>query len=53
MWVFRPLCCDSNVLNDSAHQYAPDAENRPVATDSVALTYDALGRMVEQNRSSV
>jgi YD repeat-containing protein len=42
-----------NVLNDSVHQYAPDAENRPVTTDGVALTYDAFGRMVEQNRSSV
>jgi RHS repeat-associated protein len=44
---------NGNVLNDSAHQYAPDAENRPVTTDGVALTYDALGRMVEQNRSNV
>jgi RHS repeat-associated protein len=44
---------NGNVLNDSAHQYTPDAENRPVTTDSVTVTYDALGRMVEQNRSSV
>jgi len=44
---------NGNVLNDSAHQYTPDAENRPMTTDGVALTFDALGRMVEQNRSSV
>jgi RHS repeat-associated protein len=44
---------NGNVLNDNAHQYSPDAENRPVTADGVALTYDALGRMVEQNRSSV
>ena len=44
---------NGNVLNDSSHQYTWDAEARPVSIDSVGLTYDALGRMVEQNRSSI
>ena len=41
---------NGNVLNDSSHQYSWDAESRPVTIDGVGLTYDALGRMVEQNR---
>src|SRR4029077_5477977 len=35
------------------HTYAWDAAGRPVTIDTVAVTYDALGRMVEQNRSGV
>jgi RHS repeat-associated protein len=42
---------NGNVLNDCTHTYAWDAEGRPVATDGVSVTYDALKRMVEQNRS--
>ncbi len=44
---------DSNgdVLSDSLHTYAWDVETRPTTIDSVGVTYDALGRMVEQNRS--
>ena len=42
---------NGNATNDTAHTYAWDAAGRPVTVDSVALTYDALGRMAEQNRS--
>ena len=45
---------DGNVLTDiTAHTYAWDANGRPWTIDGVALTYDALGRMVEQNKSGV
>jgi len=43
---------NGNVLNDSSHQYAPDAEGRPVTLDTVSLTFDALNRMVEQHNGS-
>jgi RHS repeat-associated protein len=42
---------NGNMLADSLHSYAWDAEGRPVTTDTVSVTYDALGRMVEQNLS--
>jgi RHS repeat-associated protein len=42
---------DGDVLNDFLNTYAWDANGRPVAIDGVSVTYDALGRMVEQNRS--
>jgi RHS repeat-associated protein len=42
---------DGNVTNDFLNTYAWDANGRPVTADSVGLTYDALGRMVEQSRS--
>lgn len=42
---------NGNVTNDYVNTYAWDANGRPVTADSVGLTYDALGRMVEQNRS--
>lgn len=42
---------DGNITNDGLHTYSWDAYGRPVTIDSVNLTYDALGRMVEQNRS--
>jgi RHS repeat-associated protein len=41
---------DGNVTNDFLHTYSWDANGRPVIIDSVGITYDALGRMVEQNR---
>ena len=44
---------NGNVLTDPSHSYTMDAENRPVVIDAINLTYDAVGRMVEQNRSSV
>lgn len=43
---------NGNVTNDFLHTYSWDANGRPVTADGVNLTYDALGRMVEQNRSS-
>ena len=42
---------DGNVTNDFSHTYAWDANGQPTTIDSVGITYDALGRMVEQNRS--
>jgi RHS repeat-associated protein len=42
---------NGNVLSDGSHTYTWDADAHPLTTDSVALTYDAFGRMVEQNRS--
>jgi len=43
---------NGNSLNDTFHAFTWDAENRPVTIGSVTLTYDALGRMVEQSVSS-
>jgi RHS repeat-associated protein len=43
---------NGNVTNDFLHTYSWDAAGRPVTVDGVGITYDALGRMVEQNRSS-
>jgi RHS repeat-associated protein len=40
-----------NLTNDCTHTYAWDNFSLPLSIDSVTLTYDALGRMVEQNRS--
>ena len=42
---------NGNVTNDFLNSYAWDANGRPVTVDTVGVTYDALGRMVEQNRS--
>jgi RHS repeat-associated protein len=44
---------DGNVTNDFLHTYAWDANGRPVTIDGIGATYDALGRMVELNRSGV
>ena len=47
---------NGNSTNDSFHQYTWDSENRPVSVvgsaGTVNLTYDALGRMVEQGRGA-
>ena len=43
---------NGNSLNDTFRSFTWDAENRPVTIASVSLTYDALGRMVEQSVSS-
>jgi RHS repeat-associated protein len=40
-----------NVLSDFLHSYAWDAYSRPITIDGVSVTYDALGRMVEENKS--
>jgi RHS repeat-associated protein len=42
---------NGNVTNDTAHTYSWDMYGKPVSIDGVTLTYDALGRMVEQNRN--
>jgi RHS repeat-associated protein len=42
---------DGNSTNDTFHSYEYDAAGKPVQVDSVLLTNDALGRVVEQNRS--
>jgi RHS repeat-associated protein len=39
------------VLTDGSHTYAWDAYSNSIALDGVGLTFDALDRMVEQNRS--
>jgi hypothetical protein len=44
---------NGNTLTDPSHTYSWDSAGKPVAIDSVNMTYDALGRMVEQNRSGV
>ncbi len=44
---------NGNVTNDFLHMYTWDAVGRPVTIDTVTATYDALGRMVEQNKSGV
>jgi RHS repeat-associated protein len=42
---------NGNVTNDFLHSYSWDEYGRPTTIDGVNITYDALGRMVEQNRS--
>ncbi|MGH9686523.1 MAG: RHS repeat-associated core domain-containing protein [Candidatus Acidiferrales bacterium] len=42
---------NGNVTNDFLNTYSWDANGRPVTIDGVGITYDASGRMVEQNRS--
>jgi RHS repeat-associated protein len=42
---------NGNVLADGSHAYAWDADGKPISLDGVGLTFDALDRMVEQNRS--
>jgi YD repeat-containing protein len=42
---------NGNSLTDTFRTYQWDAENRPVTIGPVGLTYDALGRMVEQSVS--
>lgn len=42
---------NGNVLGDGNHNYAWDADGNSVTLDTVGLTFDALDRMVEQNRS--
>jgi hypothetical protein len=38
------------LTSDGVRSYTWDAEGKPVTIDSIGLTYDAQGRMVEQNR---
>jgi RHS repeat-associated protein len=39
---------NGNLLSDVNHTYSWDAENRLTAIDTLGVTFDALGRMVEQ-----
>ena len=46
---------NGNLTNDNIHNYAWDADGHAITVDSglsdaVSVTYDGLGRMVEQNR---
>jgi RHS repeat-associated protein len=41
---------NENLTNGGVHTYCWDAEGHAATVDSVGLTYDAQGRMVEQNR---
>jgi RHS repeat-associated protein len=43
---------DGNLVSDTVHTYSWDAENKLTAVDAMNLTFDALGRMVEQARGS-
>jgi RHS repeat-associated protein len=42
---------NGNTLTDPANTYSWDSAGKPISVNGVNLTYDALGRMVEQNRS--
>ena len=42
---------NGNVMSDGSHTYAWDADGKSVTADGAGLTFDALDRMVEQNRS--
>lgn len=42
---------DGDLTADSFHNYTWNAYGNVIAIDSIGLTYDALGRMVEQNQS--
>lgn len=45
---------NGNLLTDNAHTYTWDQNwGNPATVDAVGLTYDALGRVVEQNRAGV
>ena len=40
-----------DVVNDGLHSYAWNSDTRPTTIDTVTVTYDAFGRMVEQTKS--
>jgi RHS repeat-associated protein len=42
---------DGNVTYDGSHNYSSDADGNSISIDTTAFTFDALDRMVEQNRS--
>lgn len=42
---------NGNVTNDGLHTYSWDAYGNSITVDTVTLIFDALDRMVEQNRS--
>jgi RHS repeat-associated protein len=48
---FTPIYdANGNLTSDSVHSYTWDADGNPITIDTVGLTFDALDRMVEQNR---
>ena len=44
---------NGNTLTEPSHTYSWDSAGKAVTIDTVNITYDALGRMAEQNRSGV
>jgi len=42
---------NGSILSDGVHTYTWASDGKSVSVDGVILTFDALGRMVEQNRS--
>ena len=42
---------NGDVTNDSNHTYTWDGYGNPTTIDGIGITYDALDRMVEQNRA--
>lgn len=44
---------NGDVTNDNLNTYAWDVETRPTTIDGIGITYDALERMVEQNKSGI
>src|SRR5262249_33852990 len=42
---------NGRVTGDGSHTYAWDAAGNSITLDTIGLTFDALDRMVEQNRS--
>jgi RHS repeat-associated protein len=42
-----------DVLNDGLHSYAWNSDTRPVTIDTITVTFDAVGRMVEQSAAGV
>ncbi len=43
---------NGNTTHDNMHAYSWDAQGHAVSVDAIGLTYDALGRMVEQQNGS-
>jgi RHS repeat-associated protein len=44
---------NGNALTDTVHNYTWDADGNAITVDTVGAAFNALGRMVEQNRSNV
>jgi hypothetical protein len=40
---------NGNLTSDPLHSYTWNCDGRPVTIDSISLTYDAIGRLVEGN----
>ena len=44
---------NGNLLTDTFHTYKWNVDNRPTGFDTIILTHDALGRIVEKNNGGV